>query len=242
VSADAAPLVALDDVRKSYASGRGRQLVLDGLSLSIATGELVAVIGPSGCGKTTLLNLVGGLDRADSGTVLSCGLDLGAAGRGALTAYRAKSVGMIFQFYNLLPTLTARENVVAGVTVGGVPRGEADARARELLARVGVAELADRFPAELSGGEQQRVAIARALAKRPALVLADEPTGNLDEESASKVLALIRELNETTGATFVIVTHNPEIAAIAARRVRLSGGRVAEDMRHPPPQRGAVAR
>jgi putative ABC transport system ATP-binding protein len=236
-SPEAEPLVLLEDVRKGYASGRGRQLVLDGVSLEISAGELVVVLGPSGCGKTTLLNLVGGLDRTDSGTVRACGVDLTRATRPILTAYRARSVGMIFQFYNLLPTLTARENVVAGITVAGIPRPEAEERSRELLGRVGVGDLADRFPAELSGGEQQRVAIARALAKRPALVLADEPTGNLDEGSSSRVLALIRELNAETGATFMIVTHNPEMAAAAGRQVRLSGGRVAEQTPDAPSDR-----
>jgi putative ABC transport system ATP-binding protein len=223
------PLVVLSEVRKGYESGGRRQLVLDGLSLTVERGELLAVLGPSGCGKTTLLNIVGGLDRADEGTVKSCGLDLGSATPAALTTYRAASVGFVFQFYNLLPTLTAIENVVAGVTVAGIDRAVADARGRELLVRVGVGELAGRFPAQLSGGEQQRVAIARALAKEPALVLADEPTGNLDEEASARVLGLMRELNEETGATFVIVSHNPAIDAVARRTVRLGGGRVVDD-------------
>jgi putative ABC transport system ATP-binding protein len=224
----AEPLVSLDGVSKSYGAGSAEQLVLASLSLEIAGGELVVVHGPSGCGKTTLLNLIGGLDRADSGRIRSCGTDLTAASRPELTAYRARSVGFIFQFYNLLPTLTALENVEAGVRVAGVERGEARARSDALLDRVGLGELAGRFPAQLSGGQQQRVAIARALAKRPRLLLADEPTGNLDEESSAGVLELIRELNRETGVTFVIVSHNPTIARAGDHVVRLSHGRLAE--------------
>jgi putative ABC transport system ATP-binding protein len=224
----AEPLVSLESVDKSYGAGSAEQLVLDSLSLEIAGGELVVVHGPSGCGKTTLLNLIGGLDRADSGRIRACGTDLIAATRPELTAYRARSVGFIFQFYNLLPTLTALENVEAGVRVAGVERGEARERSGALLDRVGLGELAGRFPAQLSGGQQQRVAIARALAKRPRLLLADEPTGNLDEETSAGVLELIRELNRETGVTFVIVSHNPAIATAGDHVVRLSHGRLAE--------------
>ncbi len=186
------------------------------------------MLGPSGCGKTTLLNLIGGLDTPDSGAVRACGVDLGRATRAELTAYRARSVGFVFQFYNLLPTLTARENVEAGVRVAGADREAAREAADELLGRVGLGALAERFPSQLSGGEQQRVAIARALAKRPPLLLADEPTGNLDEATAAGVLELMAELNQATGAAFVVVTHNPELARAGPRVVRLSHGRVAE--------------
>jgi putative ABC transport system ATP-binding protein len=220
--------VTIEGVRKSYGSGTGRQLVLDDLSLTLEAGEFAVVLGPSGCGKTTLLNLVGGLDTADSGRVRACGVELGDADRAELTAYRARSVGFVFQFYNLLPTLTARENVEAGVRVAGIDREAAREAADELLGRVGIGSLGDRFPSQLSGGEQQRVAIARALAKRPPLLLADEPTGNLDEETANGVLELMRELNEATGATFVVVSHNPVLAETGGRVVRLSHGRVGE--------------
>ncbi len=230
--ADTGPAVRLRDVRKSYAAGGGRRaVVLGGVSLSIDHGELVGIVGPSGCGKTTLLNLIGGLDRPDAGDVSVCGLDLMDAGRAELTAFRAHSIGLVFQFYNLLPTLTALENVVAGTTIAGVDRGEAEQRGRRLLTRVGVGELANRFPGQLSGGEQQRVALVRALAKQPALVLADEPTGNLDEDSSDRVLELIGELNEETGVTFIIVSHNPAIAAVVERTVQLARGRVI----HEPP-------
>jgi putative ABC transport system ATP-binding protein len=221
-------LVSLDRVCKAYGSGAAQQLVLDELSLTMEAGEFAVVLGPSGCGKTTLLNLVGGLDTADAGRVCACGLDLTDASRAELTAYRARSVGFIFQFYNLLPTLTAAENVEAGIRVAGVDREAAREAARGLLSRVGLGSLAGRFPSQLSGGEQQRVAIARALAKRPRLLLADEPTGNLDEKTAGSVLELMRELNEETGVTFVVVSHNPVLAEAGTRVVRLSHGRLAE--------------
>jgi len=224
----AEPLVSLEDVSKSYGSGAAAQRVLDDLSLEIGGGEMVIVHGPSGCGKTTLLNLIGGLDRPDSGRVLACGTELTHASRPELTAYRARSVGFIFQFYNLLPTLTARENVEAGVRVAGVEREESRRRSEALLNRVGLGDLAGRFPAQLSGGEQQRVAIARALAKQPRLLLADEPTGNLDEKTSGGVLELIRELNRETGVTFVIVSHDPAIAQRGDRVVELSHGRLVE--------------
>jgi putative ABC transport system ATP-binding protein len=220
-------LVSLENVGKSYGSGGGRQLVLDDLSLEMEAGEFVVVLGPSGCGKTTLLNLIGGLDTADSGRVRACGVDLTGASRPELTAYRARSVGFVFQFYNLLPTLTAQENVEAGVRVAGVDRESARESARTLLAQVGLGSMGDRFPSQLSGGEQQRVAIARALAKRPPLLLADEPTGNLDEETAAGVLDLMQELNEATGTTFVVVSHNPLLAQDDKRVVRLSHGGLA---------------
>jgi putative ABC transport system ATP-binding protein len=222
------PLVSLEGVAKSYGSGQAAQVVLEDLSLEIATGELVVVHGPSGCGKTTLLNLVGGLDRPDRGRIRSCGVELNNASRQKLTSYRATSVGFIFQFYNLLPTLTSLENVEAGVRVAGVEREEARKRSEALLARVGLDEFRGRFPAQLSGGQQQRVAIARALAKRPRLVLADEPTGNLDEETSAGVLELIRELNRETEVTFVIVSHNPAIAMAGDHVVGLSHGRLAD--------------
>jgi len=205
--------------------------VLREMSMSIDEGALVVVHGPSGCGKTTLLNLIGGLDRPDSGTIRACDVDLTTATRAQLIDYRARSVGFIFQFYNLLPTLTALENVEAGVRVAGIAREQARSRSEALLERVGLGDHRDRFPAQLSGGEQQRVAIARALAKSPRLVLADEPTGNLDEESAAGVLALMRELRQETGVTFVIVSHNPAIAQAGERTVRLSHGQMVEPVR-----------
>jgi putative ABC transport system ATP-binding protein len=219
--------VALRHVSKAYTTGGQPQPVLRDFSLDILPGEFVAVLGPSGCGKTTLLNLLGGLDRADSGSIRVCGHDLSNAGPAELTAYRARSVGFVFQFYNLLPTLTVLENVEAGVTVAGIPRDQA----RVMLGRVGLAGAARKFPAQLSGGEQQRVAIARALAKSPQLVLADEPTGNLDQATASEVLVLMRELNQQSGTTFVVVSHNPAVAAMGTRVVQLGDGRIIADGR-----------
>ncbi|GAB91461.1 ABC transporter ATP-binding protein [Gordonia rhizosphera] len=220
------PLVVLDQVRKAYRTGQREQVVLDGVTLTIASGELVAVTGPSGCGKTTLLNIIGALDSADAGAVRSCGVDLMLADRRRLTAYRAHSIGFVFQFYNLLPTLTALENVKAGLAVAGVGRHDADERARHMLDNVGLADATAKFPAQLSGGEQQRVAIARGLAKGPALVLADEPTGNLDEDSGARVMGLLRKLTEDTEVSVVLVTHNPTVSAVADRTVRLEHGHV----------------
>ncbi len=224
-------LVSLQGIRKSYASGEGEQVVLRDVCLEVERGEQVAILGPSGCGKTTLLNVLGGLDRIDSGAVVSCGTDLSAADRAELTAYRAAQVGFVFQFYNLLPTLTALENVEVGVTVAGVGRAEARDRGAELMRSVGLSEQADRFPGQLSGGQQQRVAIVRALAKRPRLLLADEPTGNLDEEAAAEVLELMAELVASTGATLVLVTHDPAVAGSCDRVVRLDHGRIADAAR-----------
>ncbi|HZD72340.1 MAG TPA: ABC transporter ATP-binding protein [Actinomycetota bacterium] len=224
----AEPIVALDRVTKRYRGDGREQTVLDGLSLQVRAGEMVSIVGPSGCGKTTLLNLMGALDRPDAGTVRCCGIDLTTADRATLTAYRAREVGFVFQFYNLLATLTALENVEAGLTVAGISRAEAKRRARRILARVGLQDAVGKFPAQLSGGEQQRVAIARALGKQPALVLADEPTGNLDQDTSAQVTALLRALNTETGTTLVVVTHNPTVGSAADRAVRLEHGRVVE--------------
>ena len=223
-SAGTAPIVRIRHLGKSYRAGTGLQTVLDDVCLDIGEGEFVVVLGPSGCGKTTLLNLLGGLDQADCGSILVDGHDLARATPAELTSYRAESVGFIFQFYNLLPTLTALENVEAGVTIAGLGRE----KALPMLDRVGLAGAAGKFPSQLSGGEQQRVAIARALAKRPRLVLADEPTGNLDQARAADVLGLMRDLNQQIGTTFVVVSHDPSVAARGTRVVRVTDGRVTD--------------
>jgi len=222
----AGAIAVLAGVEKRYPGGETPVPVLRGVDLTVAEGEILAVLGASGSGKTTLLNVLGGLDRADAGTVEVCDHDLVSASRKELTAYRASCVGFVFQFYNLLPTLTAAENVVVGATVASVDLEEARGRAVELLDRVGLAGKEDRLPNQLSGGEQQRVAIARALAKQPRLVLADEPTGNLDSHAGAEVLRLVEELGTTLGTTFVLATHDPTVAAVARRVVRISDGRI----------------
>jgi ABC-type lipoprotein export system ATPase subunit len=226
-TADSAPLVFLEGVSKAYRSDGNTQTVLEDVSLEVAAGEFTALLGPSGSGKTTLLNVVGALDQPDTGTVRVCGTELEGATPESLAHFRARSVGFIFQFYNLLPTLTALENVVAGMTIAGIPRRKAREEAAAFLDRVGLEQRKDRFPNQLSGGEQQRVAIVRALAKGPQLVLADEPTGNLDTSAGDEVTELMHRLNEETGTTFLIVTHDPALAATAERVVRLSDGRLA---------------
>ena len=209
----------LRDVTKSF-RGSDRP-VLRGVDLSIPRGELTALVGPSGSGKSTLLALLGALDRADSGVVSVDGLDLTTANRGALARYRQEAVGFVFQTFNLLRSLTAVENVE--VTIPEDRR----ARALAALAQVGLADHVHKLPHELSGGQQQRVAIARAIARRPALLLADEPTGSLDREAGASVLALFLALRKELGLTCVLVTHDASLAAKADRIVTMADGRVA---------------
>jgi putative ABC transport system ATP-binding protein len=199
---------------------------LQGVDLTIARGEFVALVGPSGSGKSTVLNLIGGLDRSTSGEVWIDGTELGRSDERTLTHHRRQHVGFVFQSFNLLPRLTAEENVALPLMFSDVAEGERMEWARDLLRRVGLgARLAHR-PTQLSGGEQQRVAIARALVGRPALVLADEPTGNLDTVTGEEILRLLKELNQEHGLTLLVVTHDPEVAAFADRIVRLRDGRV----------------
>jgi putative ABC transport system ATP-binding protein len=193
------------------------------VSLDIDAGEFLVSLGPSGSGKSTLLNLIGGIDRPTAGRILYRGQDLTALSSDGLTAYRRDEVGFIFQFYNLVPTLTALENVQVAAELIDDPLD-----AGEALALVGLDDRRDHFPAQLSGGEQQRVAIARALVKKPSLLLADEPTGALDLPTARRVLAILQELNRRQGLTIVLITHNPSIGDIGTRVIRLVSGRVAE--------------
>jgi len=204
---------------------------LDGVSVEIEAGEFVVVLGPSGSGKTTLLNILGGLESADSGEVLVGGESVGTLPERKLTGYRRRKVGFVFQFFNLLPTLSALENVTLSAEMGN-GRGHEPA---EMLARVGLGERTHHYPGQLSGGEQQRVAVARALAKNPALVLADEPTGSLDVDTGIDVLRAMRALNRETRQTFVVVTHNSAIAGIADRVIRLGSGRVQHVITNPTP-------
>ena len=202
---------------------------LDGVDLDIGAGELVALVGPSGSGKTTLLQLLGALDRPSEGTVRFEGQDLGTLGDGTLAELRLRTFGFVFQQFNLIPTLTALDNVQAGIAPTGVDDGEARARSLALLDEVGLADRGDHLPGQLSGGEQQRVAIARALVKEPHVILADEPTGNLDTATGADVVALLAGLASARGTTVVVATHDESLAAMAPRRVTVRDGRVLEE-------------
>ena len=219
------PLLQLNSVRKDYSMGETTVHALRGLNLEVDQGELSVLLGPSGCGKTTTLNLVGGLDRPSEGSIMVRGEDIARFDDRKLTAYRRENVGFIFQFFNLIPTLTAAENVEFALALVDGKRNTRQASI-ELLDLVGLRERAGHFPSELSGGEQQRVAIARALANRPAVLLCDEPTGNLDVDTGVNVLGAIRDLNRTEGTTVLIVTHNSAIAPFADRIVRLHDGTI----------------
>ena len=222
-----APLLEARWVAKRYDA----RWVLKDLDLAVAPGERVALLGPSGCGKTTLLNLLGGLDRPDEGQIRFRGEDLAAASPERLARLRRESLGTVFQFFHLVPTLTARENVELPLQLLGWARPALEARVAALLEAVGLGPRAEAWPRELSGGEMQRVAVARALAARPALLLADEPTGNLDSASGEAVLALLADLSERSGAALVLVTHSPAAAAICHRVIRLKDGRVVGEDR-----------
>jgi putative ABC transport system ATP-binding protein len=218
-----APALEAIDVRKSLPLGRQQIEILKGISLRVAPGELVALMGPSGSGKSTLLGILAGLDTPTSGRVLVDGLDISAMSEGRLAAVRNQKIGMVFQAYNLIPTLTAQENVEVPLYAGRHP-GKPSQRAREVLGLVGLSHRLRNRPSQLSGGEQQRVAIARALATSPAIVIMDEPTGNLDKRNGDSLLRLVRELREATGATFVIATHDQSVASAADRIVRIVDG------------------
>ena len=218
-------VIRLDGVTKTYQSG-GPPALAD-MSMDVAAGEVVAIMGPSGSGKSTLLNLIAGLDRPSAGTVTVAGRRIDTLGESALARFRARHVGIIFQFFNLLDDLTVEDNVLLPAQLAGASRRQARARAGELLARMGIAEHRNAYPARMSGGQRQRVAIARALVNRPAVLLADEPTGALDSATGQEIGALLRELNEG-GQTLVLVTHDPDLAErFAARTVRIVDGQLA---------------
>jgi putative ABC transport system ATP-binding protein len=223
----AVPLVEITGLEKSFRVGAVTTSVLRGLDLTVARGESVAVLGASGCGKTTLLHLVGALDRPDRGTIRVDGVEITTLPRREQARLRRERLGFVFQFYNLLPTLTARENVEVALELLPLTRRELRDRATEALEQVGLREQLDRFPAQLSGGEQQRVAVARALARRPTLLLADEPTGNLDAETGGQVFATMRALTREAGVTLLVASHNLDLADHCDRVVRIVGGRVA---------------
>jgi len=221
--------IQLTDVVKVYPLSAGEVVAVDQINLDIAYGEFVAVVGRSGSGKTTLLNLLAGIDRPTSGTVHVAGADLGSLSESGLAAWRGQNVGLVFQFFQLLPTLTIVENVMLPMDFAmKIPPGDRRDRALQLLGRVGVRDQADKVPATLSGGQQQRAAIARALANDPPLLLADEPTGNLDSVTAEAVLELFADLN-ADGETIVVVTHERDIRSITGREVTLMDGRIVTD-------------
>jgi putative ABC transport system ATP-binding protein len=223
--------IQVSDIVKTYPLSAGEVVAVDHLSLDISQGEFVAIVGRSGSGKTTLLNLLAGIDRPTSGMVRAAGADLGSLSESGLAAWRGQNVGLVFQFFQLLPTLTVVENVMLPMDFAKkVPAGQRRDRAQHLLERVGVGDQADKLPATLSGGQQQRAAIARALANDPPILLADEPTGNLDSTTADAVLELFADLN-TEGRTIVVVTHEREIRSIVGREVTLVDGRVVDDER-----------
>lgn len=224
------PLLAAERVSKIYRTGEVSVRALDELDLAVYSGELVAVMGPSGSGKTTLLNCLSGLDAIDGGRVLVEGRDLFAMSDADRTEHRARTMGFVFQSYNLIPVFTAAENVELPLLLVGTAAREAREHSLEMLDRVGLGERANHRPNEMSGGEQQRVAIARALVAKPAIVWADEPTGNLDTTMAAQVLALLTRLNVEDGQTIVLVTHDPGIGAAASRLIRMSDGRLASDV------------
>jgi len=224
-------MVELRDVTKRF-EGSSRVTALDAVSLTIARGEMVAIIGPSGSGKSTLLNLIGGLDRPTSGDVLIDGESLGGLPDDALTRMRRDKIGFIFQFFNLLPTLTCLENVSLPLHLRGWPRKQVSERARELLVLVQLGDRLTHLPEQLSGGQRQRVAIARALSIYPPILLADEPTGNLDTRTGDDILSLIRDLHSRLGSTVVIVTHDMGVAERCQRTIELRDGHVVDDVRH----------
>lgn len=227
--AAAAPLIRIRHLSKAYRRGEQAVPVLLDVGLEVMAGEFVALMGPSGSGKSTLLNLIAGIDKPSSGTIEIAGVDIATLGEGALADWRAANVGFIFQFYNLMPVLTAYENVELPLLLTGLGRRERRARAEAALAAVGLSDRATHYPNELSGGQQQRVAIARALVHDPALIVADEPTGDLDRSTGAEVLALLQSLVRELGKTIVMVTHDPKAAASAGRLVHLEKGVLVDE-------------
>jgi len=222
-------IVETHELTKVYGQGETAVTALDGVNLHVEPGEFVAVMGPSGCGKSTLLHLIGGLDRPTSGQVILDGRKLAQLNDNALTELRRRKVGFVFQFYNLIPVLTAVENAALPLILDGVSSGEARARATQWLERIGMQDRLTHRPDALSGGQQQRVAIARALATEPALILADEPTGNLDSRAGDDIARLLRQISDEWGRAILMVTHDPRISAYANRIVLLKDGTIVDD-------------
>ena len=225
------PLIRTESLTKIYGKGETAVTALDRVNLGVNAGEFVAVMGPSGCGKSTLLHLIGGLDRATSGKVVIDGSDLSSLDDSKLAELRRRQIGFVFQFYNLIPVLNAAENAALPLTLDGANSAEARAKAAEWLNKVGLGNRLGNRPDQLSGGQQQRVAVARALVAEPKLVLADEPTGNLDSRSGDEIAALLRQVADDWGRTVVMVTHDPRIAAYADRIVFLKDGTIVDETR-----------
>src|ERR1700686_1384420 len=219
----------LKDVRKTYRTGPIEVPALRGVTLSIGSGEFAATAGPSGSGKTTLLNIIGGLDRADSGQIWVAGQDLQMLSSGEMARVRLQRIGFVFQTYNLLPVLTALENAEFTLLLQGMPARQRRERVEKLFSEIGLSGLEDRRPTELSGGQQQRVAVARAMVTEPALILADEPTANLDSATAISLLDVMQHLNRTTRTTFIFSTHDPQVMERAHRMIRLRDCQIVSD-------------
>lgn len=234
LSMDAMPALRVESLTKTFSSGGRTLTVIDDVTFSVQEGDTCAVVGPSGSGKTTLLGLCAGLDRPTSGRVELCGTDLNPLDEDERAEVRNQNVGFVFQTFRLLPTLTALENVMVPAEL----RGSVDPqeRAADLLDQVGLGDRFDHYPPQLSGGERQRVAMARAFINRPRILFTDEPTGNLDAETASRIEDLLFDLNDTAGTTLVLVTHDQELAARAERMLRLRGGQIVGDERRPSPK------
>jgi putative ABC transport system ATP-binding protein len=224
-------VIQIDKLVKTYQLGKVSIPALRGISFDVVKGEFLVVMGPSGSGKTTLLNLIGAIDKPTSGAVFIDGKDITTLGEGELTKLRRHKIGFIFQFYNLIPALTALENVELPLLTAGVSRKDTSRRASELLETVGLAERVNHFPDELSGGEQQRVAIARALANKPSVILADEPTGDLDTKTSMEVVQILHDSSKKENATVIVVTHDPLIAEKADRILQMRDGNITGETR-----------
>jgi len=223
------PIIETKELRREYRLGRDVVIALGGVDISINQGEFVAIIGPSGCGKSTLLNLLGGLDQPTKGNVYLDGQNLAQLTEEQLASLRRQKMGFIFQRHDLFPELTARENVEFPLLLGGMPHIERKKRAEDLLIQIGLTDKADHFPDELSGGQQQRVGIARALVNNPLILLADEPTGNLDSVTSAEIVDMLIQLTRNQGLTLVMVTHDPEVAEQADRKLILRDGHLVSE-------------
>jgi len=232
-------IIDVKGIERNFELGQVTVKALRGIDLSVRRGEFLVILGPSGSGKTTLLNCLGGIDSPTNGTITVEGENIGSYREGKLSEYRRNKVGWIFQFFNLIPSLTAAENVALALEMAGDSKGMMD-RSKEALSLVGIPDKANMFPSQLSGGEQQRVAIARALVKKPRIVLADEPTGNLDWVTGQKIAELMRDLNKKEGITFVVVSHDISITSVADRVVHLMDGRISNQKFHDPGSKKVV--